>query len=145
MPPTSSPLAPSFKSRLGLAFTLGVLAATAYTFWPRSDAFPFFFEVTMRSAQSGFAQLYYDTGNGVNERDSSRLPVEGGDRPVTYQLPLPEGRYSGFRFDPTDRARNTMTLSGARIVDRGGHLFRVIPPAQIKAAQQIDKLEVSEK
>ena len=83
----------------------------AYTFWPRSEAFPFFFEVTMRSAQSGFAQLYYDTGNGVSERDSSRLPLEGGNRPVTYQFPLPEGRYPNFRFDPTDRARNTMTLS----------------------------------
>lgn len=99
----------------------------------------------MRSAQSGFAQLYYDTGNGVNERDSSRLPVEGGNRPVTYQFALPEGRYPNFRFDPTDRARNTMTLSAARVVDRGGHLFRVIPPAQLKASQQIDTLAVSEK
>lgn len=99
----------------------------------------------MRSAQSGFAQLYYDTGNGINERDSSRLPVEGGNRPVTYQFALPEGRYPNFRFDPTDRARNTMTLSAARMVDHGGHLFRVIPPAQMKARQQIDKLAVSEK
>ena len=145
MPPPSSPSAPSLKSRIGLALAFAVLVATTYTFWPRSEAFPFFFEVTMRSAQSGFAQLYYDTGNGVSERDSSRLPLEGGNRPVTYQFPLPEGRYPNFRFDPTDRARNTMTLSAARVVDRGGHLFRVIPPGQMKASQQIDKLAVSEK
>jgi len=144
VPQPSSPSAQTRSIRLTVAIVIGALAAMAYTFWPRSDPFPFYFEVAIRSAQSGFAQLYYDTGAGINERDSSRLPLEGGNKQVTYQFALPEGKYANLRFDPTDRARNAMTLSGARIVDRGGHLFRVIPPAQIKAAQQIEKLEAGE-
>ncbi len=98
----------------------------------------------MRSAHPGFAQLYYDTGNGVNEHDSSRLPAQGGNSDVNYRFPLPAGTFVNLRFDPTDRPRNTIALSAARIVDRAGHLFRVIPPNQIKAAQQIDNAEVSD-
>ena len=126
------------RSRIRLALTLGAIAALAYTFWPRANPFPFHFEVTMRSSLSGFAQLYYDTGSGVNEKNSSRLPVEGGNRPGQYKFPLPEGMFSEFRFDPTDRARNSMTLVGARIVDRAGNLVRVIPPSQIKVEQQVE-------
>jgi hypothetical protein len=139
-------LLPAHPRSIGLrvAILIGAFAATAYTFWPRSGPPPFYFEVAIRSAQSGFAQLYYDTGAGLNERDSSRLPLEGGNQQVTYQFPLPEGTYPNLRFDPTDRAWNAMTLSGMRIVDRSGHLFRVIPPAQIKAVHEIEKLEAGE-
>jgi hypothetical protein len=140
VPPPSLPSAHTRLLRLGVAIVIAALAATSYMFWPRSDSFPFYFEIAMRSARSGFAQLYYDTGAGLNERDSSRLPLEGGNKQVTYRFPLPEGTYTNLRFDPTDRARNAMTLSGARIVDRGGNLFRVIPPTAIKAVHDIEEL-----
>ena len=133
-----------FGSRIGVALAIGAIAATAYTFWPRSQPFPFSFEVAMRSSLSGFAQLYWDVGSGVNEKDSVRLPVQGGNRQIDYKFPLAEGRYSSLRFDPTDRARNTMTLVGARIVDRSGNLVRVIPPSQIKVSQQVAQLEAHE-
>ena len=99
----------------------------------------------MRSSLSGFAQLYYDVGSGVNEKDSVRLPVVGGNREVAYKFPLPQGRYRDLRFDPTDRARNTMALTGARVVDRAGNLVRSISPSQFQAVdQQIEKLEACE-
>lgn len=141
-PPRANPLL--FRSRIGLALALGAIAATAFTFWPRTQSPAFYFEITMRSALSGFAQLYYDVGSGVNGKDSFRLPVEGGNRDALYRFPLPEGRYPNLRFDPTDRARNSMTLSGGRIVDRAGNLVRAIPPSQIKVSQQIEQLEAGE-
>lgn len=132
------------KARLGKAMGLGVVAATLYTFCPRSQPFPFAFEIAMRSSLSGFAQLYWDVGSGVNEKDSVRLPVQGGNRQIDYKFPLAEGRYSYLRFDPTDRARNTMTLVGARIVDRSGNLIRMIPPSQFKPSQEIEQLDAHE-
>ena len=96
------------------------------------------------SSLSGFSQLYYDIGSGVNERNSVRLPVQGGNLPVDYKFRLPEGVYSNFRFDPTDRARNSMTLAGARIVDRAGTLVRAIPPSQFKVEQQVEELAAGE-
>jgi hypothetical protein len=132
------------RSRIGVAFALAAIAATAYTFWPRTPSPFFFFEVTMRSSLPGSAQLYYDIGSGHNEKDSFRLPVEGGDREIAYKFPLPEGTFANLRFDPTDRAPNTISLTGARIVDRSGTLIRAIGPSQIKASQQVEQLEAGE-
>ena len=142
--PPPGPIPFLSRPRIRLALALGVIAALLYTFWPRANPFPFNLEITMRSSLSGFAQLYYDTGSGVNERNSSRLPVAGGNQPTQYQFPLPEGPFSNFRFDPTDRARNSMALANARIVDRAGNLVRALAPGQFKPGQQIDGLEASE-
>lgn len=90
---------------------------------------------------AGFAQLFYDTGAGINEADSVRLPTEGGNRDAAYKFPLPEGTYSSLRFDPTDRPGNVMVLSGLRIVTGAGQLVRAIEPNQVKASQQIGRLE----
>ena len=91
-----------------------------------------------------FAQLYYDTGAGLNEHNSFRNLVEGGNRQVVYRFPIPKGNYFNLRFDPTDRPRNHMTLTNARIVDSGGHLVRVIPPDQIKPWQEIENFQAGE-
>jgi len=131
------------RSRLAPALAVGLLATTAFTFWPRQTP-AFSFRLTMRSALSGFAQLYYDTGSGINELNSVRVPVAGDNHDVEYMFPLPVGRFSSFRFDPTDRAKNTMTLTNPRVVDGSGHLVQAIPPTQIKASQQVELLEVSE-
>jgi len=129
---------------LRAALIIGVLLAITYTYWPRHDPFPYLFEVSIQSTHPGFAQLYYDVGNGVNEHDSSRLPVQGGNSKETYRFAMPEGIYPNLRFDPTDRPRDTITLSGARIIDRAGRVIRVIPPNEIKAAQQIENIETSQ-
>ena len=129
------------KSEIGLALLIAALVATAFTVWPRARPAAYYFEVTMRASLAGNAQLYYDTGSGMNEADSVRLPVEGGDREVDYKFPLPDGTYSLLRFDPTDRPGNVMVLSQLRIVTRTGQLVRAIAPMQVKAAQQIERLE----
>jgi hypothetical protein len=134
----------STRQRLRLALVLGALAATVFTIWPRGDAFPFCFEVTIRSSLPGFAQLYYDTGTGVNEHDSTRIEVEGGNHEVTYRFSLPAGSYSYLRFDPIDQPRASMTLSQARITDRAGRLLRLIDPGKIKASNEIEGLQANE-
>jgi hypothetical protein len=100
--------------------------ATAFSFWPRTPKSLSYFEVTARSTLAGMAQLYYDTGSGMNEADSVRLPVEGGNRDVDYKFRLPPGTYSFLRFDPTDRAGNVMILSRLRFVTQAGLIIRAI-------------------
>lgn len=123
---------------------MGAVAATAFTFWPRSEATFFYLKVTMQSSLPGFAQLYYEPDARANDGASSSVPVNGGDSETTYRFPLPEGRYLNLRFDPTDRAGNTVRLSDARIVDRKGALLRPIPPSRVKATRQIERLETGE-
>jgi hypothetical protein len=95
----------------------------------------------MRSSFSGFAQLYYNADSGDKEADSVRLPLQGGNRDVDYKFRLPEGTYSLLKFNPTDRPGNVMTLSQMRIVTGAGRLVRAIEPNQVKASQQIERLE----
>ena len=141
---SQAPARLSFRQRLRLTLTVTVLVAAAFAFWPRNPGAPFLFEVTIHSSLPGFAQLYYDRGAGFNERNSWRVPVEGRDHEVRCQFPLPAGIYSNFRFDPTDRGNNSMTLSAARIVYRDGRLLRALPPSQFKAVNDIEGLSAND-
>src|SRR5205807_7917306 len=117
-------------SKVAIARVLitAALASTAFAFWPRTPAKAFYFSVTLRSSLAGFAQLYYDAGSGINESDSVRVAIAGGNREAECKFPLPDGAYARLRFDPTDRAGNAMTLSNARIMDKTGSVVRTIGP-----------------
>jgi hypothetical protein len=141
---SQAPARLSFRQRLRITLTVAVLVAAAFAFWPRNPGAPFLFEVTIRSSLPGFAQLYYDLGAGFNEPNSWRVPIEGRDREMRCQFPLPAGIYSSFRFDPTDRGNNSVTLSAARIIDRDGRLLRVLPPSQFKAVNDIEELSAND-
>lgn len=92
----------------------------------------------MASSVSGNAQLYYDIGRGVSERDSSIVSVhQGAGR---YRFPLPSGEYRGLRFDPTDKGGNEITLHAPRVIDRAGRTVRIFP-TQFAAIQEIDRIE----
>jgi len=136
-------LVKAVRSRIALSIVLGVVLATAFTFWLRTARSTFYFEITMRSSLPGSAQLYYDTGSGLNEVDSVRVPVQELDRAVNYRFRLPEGVYGFLRFDPTDQAGNTITLSRPRLVDGTGQLVRRIELSQLKAMQQIETFEAT--
>jgi hypothetical protein len=129
------------RSRLLIALLIALLPALAFAFWPRLQP-PFYFQVTIRSALDGFAEVYYDTGS--KEQPSSRLPVQGDNHEVDCKFPLPQGAYPGLRFDPIDRGPTTMVLSKPRITDRNGNIIRVIAPDQIVPSHQIEKLEPHE-
>jgi hypothetical protein len=128
-----------------LRFTVAVAALVALTFslWPHNLGASFSFEITIRSSLPGFAQLYYDVGSGLNDHDSSRVPIEGHDREISCRFPLPEGIFRSLRFDPTDRNGNSMTLSAARIVDRAGRVVRLVAPTQFKALNDIEGLSAN--
>lgn len=134
----------SLWQRHRLPLAVAALLALIISCWPRNPGPSFFFEVTIRSSLPGFAQLYYDVGSGLNERDSSRIPVEGRDRETHCRFPMAEGIFRTLRFDPTDRNQNSMTLSAARIVDRSGTVARVIAPTQFKAVNDIEGLSAND-
>ena len=56
---------------LALAVSLAFLAITAV----RSSGF--FFEIALKSAQAGNAQLYFDRGGGYSESESARRTAAG--------------------------------------------------------------------
>jgi hypothetical protein len=131
------------NSEIGLALAIAALVATAITFWPRAPKPAFYFQVTIRSELPGFAQLYYDAGEAMREARSVRLPIAGGARDVEYRFPLPEGRFTNLRFDPTDQGGNRVALSRLRIVRRPAEVLRTIQPGQLKPSQRMNRFEAT--
>ena len=73
----------------------------------------------------------------------TRFASRCGNLPVNYKFRLPEGVYSNFRFDPTDRPQ--WHDSGRRSHRRStGTLVRAIPPSQFKVEQQVEELAAGE-
>lgn len=97
------------------------------------------FEVSVGSDQSGLVQLYFDTGNGFNEPDSSLQPIKAGET-ATLRFALPYGRITALRFDPLDGA-GQVTLAGARILDASGNVAVAFAPRQFQPRNEIRSLD----
>jgi len=119
---------PSFpKFQLAMVLILAAVSAgaIAVTHWALKPAF--YFEVSMRSPTAGTVQTFYDIGRGINEHDSVRLPVRGGESNVIYRFRLSAGEYRTIRFDPIDHGDCSATIRSMRIVEASGQLVRDLP------------------
>ena len=97
----------------------------------------------MTSSKSGKVQLYWNSGRGYREPESSVQAVASGDEPKTYLLPLPMGAYPELRFDPIDND-GRVELWDLAIVDAQGRVWREIPWADIEALNQIKSISAAE-
>lgn len=131
-----TPLALAVIALLSLAAGLfGVRAA-------RTSPAAFALEITLASSATGRAQLFYDRGRGMSEAESVWLTVVRSERALTYRLPLPAGRYTGFRFDPLDRYADFRIVGAPRLVSSAGRVVRPIALSSFTAAHQIASLRV---
>jgi hypothetical protein len=96
----------------------------------------------MTSSVPGNVQVYYDSGGGFRESDSTTVPLAKSDKPILYRLHLPEGSYRAFRFDPIDRD-GTVTIAKARVADRSGRTVRELTASAFKPAHQIQSIRES--
>jgi hypothetical protein len=100
------------------------------------NAHLFALRVRMTSSKPGKVQLYWNSGRGFREAESSIQQVAPGDEPKTYLLPLPMGTYSELRFDPIDND-GRVQLWDLAIVAAHGRVSREIPWADVEALNQI--------
>ena len=77
------------------------------------------------SDASGYAQLYFDSGEGVREADSLRMPVRQGEHMDLF-FPLPQrAAIKSFRLDPINVSGATVSVHQVRIIGPMG--FSVAP------------------
>jgi len=136
---------PSFpKFQLALVLILAAVSAgaIAVTHWTLKPAF--YFEVSMRSPTAGTVQTFYDIGRGINEHDSVRLPVRGGESNVIYRFRLSAGEYRTIRFDPLDHGNADLVINYARIVDKFGQTLRRFSLGELRVANGISASEIKD-
>jgi hypothetical protein len=101
----------------------------------------FHFEVTLTSDTAGMTQLFWDSGKGMNEFESSSQPLRAEAKPVRYGYLLPIGSIRSLRFDPINRQAR-MTIKDARIADRSGRVIRTFQPSDFRNANQLARFEI---
>jgi hypothetical protein len=135
-------LFPSKRHIFG-AITISALAAAIATPLIMAHTAFFHLEVALRSSQPGEAQLYYETGTGINEAESRRVTVKGGDSMQVIRFPLPSALYGQFRLDPIDRGLCEVSIRDARIVDAFGHVLKQFPPEEFGDFHDISSRAIS--
>lgn len=97
-------------------------------------------ELDLLSDKPSTAQLFWDTGAGVSEADSSRQDYEPHQGLQTLRFPLPDKPVKGLRFDPRD-GEGRLEIRGIRIVDAGQRTAAVLPPGSLRAVREIASLK----
>lgn len=127
------------KRQVAIVLALAALISVITTLFLGTRSSPFYFEVSMRSSESGTAQLYYDTGRGINADEVLTARLREGESRVRF--PLAAGPYLGFRLDPIDHGYCQVTIHRVRIVDRSGHAVRRFYPGDFGVFIGVSKKE----
>ena len=131
---------PNVQIRLVLALAFFLAAAAALIACVLTP--PFYLEISMSSSRGGSTHLFYDTGAGINARDSAQLALHSAPRTV-YRFPLSQGEYRALQFNPVDRDNCEIAIQNVRIVDLFGRSVKDFSPSDIVAGPGISHLEVA--
>ena len=97
-------------------------------------------EFDLTSSKSTTAQLFWDTGKGWNETESSRQNYETHSGVQILRFPLPNEPIRALRFDPRDDA-GALEIRGIRVVDGGQRTRAVIPFDSLQPQRDIGKFQ----
>ena len=99
-------------------------------------------EIDLAANPTIAAQLFWDTGHGINETESRRRRYEPHPGAQTLSFDLPLGRpIRALRFDPFDAA-GEIRVAGIRVVDSARHTRLRLPVSTLHANREIASIEV---
>lgn len=118
-----------------------LLIAGVFGYKDYSTTNKLYFVIEMSSSANGISQIFYDTGHGIRQQDSSRLQVHlrGFQK---YLFPVPAS-FKSIRFDPID-ATSVLSIKNAGIENTTGKLLKKFPTQSFSARQQISRMDAEE-
>ncbi|WP_283743909.1 hypothetical protein [Sideroxydans sp. CL21] len=100
------------------------------------------FCVQLESNIPGLLQLYFDSGNEFNEKESVQVPYVGGQKKQILNIRLPIGHYKSFRLDPVlnpiQNGAAEIRISKIWLVKHGGDS---VTDYDLKQAKPINRFE----
>lgn len=100
--------------------------------------------IEMKSSVTGTAKVYYDIGNGLNEKDLKTYKITKREGFQALKFPLPTKPIHCLRFDPLDRS-GSFSIQRITLFD---NLHRLILPIKLQAlypSNQIRYLKIEDK
>jgi hypothetical protein len=119
-----------------LPLIVGLLAGAV------SDPHTYTVSVTMESSIAGHVQVFFDSGAGFREVESSNAWFETAPGLHEYRLRLPAGKYRRFRLDP-GTLPGRYTIERVTILAPDGSIHAVIPLTALEPAYQVTVVEMS--
>ncbi len=102
-----------------------------------------FLNVNMKSSVDSVAQLYYDLGNGLNEKDSTRCRVYRSEGFQVLKFYFPNKPVQYIRFDPIN-TEGSFSLKEIQLFDKFNRLIRTIDLQTIKPLHQISSIGIED-
>ncbi len=100
--------------------------------------------IEMKSSVTGTARIYYDIGEGLNEKDSTIFKITNKEAYQTIKFSLPTKPIQRLRFDPLNRS-GSFSITEITLFD---DLNRLIQPIKLQAfypLNQIRSLKIKDK
>ncbi len=97
--------------------------------------------VDIKSSENSIAQLYYDVGNQLNEKDSDSRPILSDIGFQTLRFQLPQHAIYNLRFDPMMNA-GKCALQNVRVVDGFNQVVRTIDLSVMQGLDQIQNVSI---
>ena len=94
-----------------------------------------YLRVSMKSSVDSIAQVFYDIGNGLNEKDSINYSVNKNRGFQVLRFPLPRKPIQYIRFDPLIVEGN-FSLREIQLVDELDRLIQTIDLEAVKPLHQ---------
>lgn len=102
-----------------------------------------FLNVNIKSSVDSVAQLYYDLGNGLNEKDSTRCRVYRSEGFQVLKFYFPNKPVQYIRFDPVN-TEGSFSLKEIQLFDKFNRLIRTIDLQTIKPLHQISSIGIED-
>ena len=100
-----------------------------------------YLKVSMKSSVDSIAQVFYDIGNGLNEKDSINCTVNKNRGFQVLRFPLPRKPIHYIRFDPLN-AEGSFAVQEIQLVDESDRLIRTIDLQAVKPLHQISSIGI---
>ena len=122
---------------LGMIITALLVLSMARIWGLYGDGQAVFLQVMMQSSVDEYAQVYFDIGDGLTEKDSVRVEVvEDGNDFKSYLFRLPDAEIRYLRFDPL-ASEGHVEIQSIRVVDGLGNSREDIAFSRITPIRQI--------
>jgi len=103
-----------------------------------------YFVIDIETSATGSSQIFYDTGHGHIEQDSTTLQIyRGAFQKYSFPLPTLITNIKSIRFDPINKT-SVISIKEARIENAAGEALKYFPVDDFVAKQQIINMDVNE-
>jgi hypothetical protein len=81
-------------------------------------------EMSLTAGKSGTLQLFFDTGRGYNEHESTKVRYECGTQVISAAMPLSD--IKAIRIDPEPHS-DELLINRLLVADHADHSYRSLP------------------